>query len=219
MKKLMRFVPLALMLVAQLSTSQTLRVGIGVGGAVLKSHTIYTATNSDRGYGFGPVEPSFQGVAKVALSFQRMNVVARFSFVPLRGNGSSDWVSYAVAFPFESMPHTDTHADLTNASIGVEWFIFKESSGPHLGLRALLSLLSNVRSESRVVQTTVLRQTFDGWTQFGFGITGGVEIPVYSSIAIDLGGHYNFDWLFGGRDGEPGLDAYGLEASVLVTVL
>ena len=201
-----------------LGTAQSVRLGMGGAIVSLKQATVYSKTFGDQGYGFGPTVISLTGMTKILSPWQRLNIVLGFSYIPLSSTGWPHLIVDESGGPFGHTAMFDSHATLIAASIGPEWYLLKGGIGPHVGLHGRLVHMSSVVSE---IDTGPFAQTetLEGWTRVGVGITGGIEIAESPRISIDIRGQYNFDWLFQQGDGEPGLDAYGLEATVLYTIL
>ena len=208
----------AALIAVNFGSAQTVRVGVGAGIESLKGESVYSRSLSDFGYGFGPTEFSFSGMTKIGLPSLGLNLVLGCSYIPLAGNGQSDYFTDEDGLTYQRISMLDSRGSLFAASFGPEWFVRKAGIGPYVGLRARFVHMSSIATTSRS-GNQILTQNVDGWTRLGIGITGGIEVPENSPISIDIGGHYNFDWRLDGYDGEPGLDEYGLTATVLVSIL
>jgi len=199
-------------------SAQTVRIGVGAGLESLMRGSIYTSPLSDFGYGFSPAEFSFSGLAKIGLPSLGLDLVFGCTYIPLSGNDQSDFFTGEDGLTYQRISMLDSRASLFAASIGPQWFVRKPGIGPYVGLRLSVVHMSSIASTVRS-GAQILTKDGDGWTRLGFGITGGIEIPESSPVSIDIGGHYNFDWMLDGVIGEPGLDEYGLTATVLVSIL
>ncbi len=201
-----------------LANAQSIRVGIGGGLGFLKEGTVYSNALANQGYGFGPIVFSYSGITKIGLPLQRLNIVLGFSYIPLSGNDSP----YLLFRDRNANPDrgtiSDTRAKLFEASLGPEWYLLKEGMGPHIGFRVQLVQMGPITSKLTAGLLTH-SQRIDGWTRVGAGITGGIEVPEGSTFSVDIRGHYNFNWLFEESNGEPGLDAWGVGTTLLVSIL
>ncbi len=204
--------------VLNLGTAQTVRVGIGGAVVALKGATVYSKTYDDQGYGFGTTAFSFIGTTKVLTPWHGLNINLGFSYIPLSASGWAHFMVDEFGSPIEHYAIFHSRAKLIAASLGPEWYLLKGTIGPHIGVLMRLVHMTPVSSDISVGPLALPAQR-DGWTRFGIGITGGVEVAESSPISVDIRGHYNFDWLFQQGDGEPGLDEYGLEATVLFSIL
>ena len=217
MTKRIGFLALITVFCSFAASGQIVRLEVGMGPAFLRSPNIYTSPVAHFGFGFGPTVLAYRGEVKFPISLQKLVIVGGFSYLPFAGTGNPAWVesaNYVGGVP----SRIDYSSGLSVVSVGTEWYLVKGVLDPYLGLRLQILHLRAIEQRRQYPGFTETR-TDDGWTRFGLGVVGGVEVPVNELLSLDLKGHYNFDWVFAGRNGNPGLDEYGLTVGFLLTLL
>lgn len=207
------FLALTIVLGCDLATAQSMKLGLHARAFHLLAdkssyslEDVFTRPVSEGGYGFGPWAPSVDFEVRYSPYRGYITVAGDISYTPLHGSGKRNWYDESGAVPGDR----EYSAQLSIASLGVQFKILQGPTRPYLGARMQWSFMSDLSLKYLGAENQqMLPVPEDGFVCFGVVLVGGVEFDLNSSWSLDVGTRYNFTGV-----GNPSQRDYGDALSI-----
>jgi hypothetical protein len=200
MKKFTRmFISIALILLFTNTAYTQLRFGIGAGLTSITSPSFYTNSLADNGDGFGA---NFNFGAQLRLDIPLVPITPIFfvNYHMLRGSGSVGPVNI------------NTSQNILSTGVEAEYIILPlPLIKPYVSIEAAINNFSDLKVESNIGNTAG-----GSMSRFGGALGIGTMITLLPIFDLDISLKYHFFNLIGKSSGEPSIDAFSLNAAVIL---
>ena len=192
--------------------SETLKLGVGGGIALIRGNKSFTDDISAGGQGFSSLH-SVRGKVAVSLASIPISLAATISYQFMSGKGDFNSSAYQPILNGS----TEIKMRMLSLAVGGQWTMYQGPIAPYAGAHVLLSSFGH---STRTVTNASGVHEFSGGsgTNYGIGFALGAEIRVLPKLDIDLNAAYDFNTLFGGSFGTSNFNTFGFAATVLFTV-